>query len=56
MSVDEDQQRYLNMFIGFLDGSLSAGDEAFPSGEENGDEEDDDPTGRHSDPDDPFAA
>ena len=53
--VDEDQQRYLNMFIGFLDGSLSAGDAAPLSGEDADDEEGE-PTGRHVDPDDPFAA
>jgi c-di-GMP-binding flagellar brake protein YcgR len=47
VKVDEDQARYLNMFLGFLDGSLSTGD-AFG--------EDDEPTGRPSDPDDPFAA
>jgi hypothetical protein len=43
--VDEEQARYLNMFIGFLDGSLSTGELPF---------EDEEPTGRHSDPDDPF--
>jgi hypothetical protein len=53
--VDEDQQRYLNMFIGFLDGSLSTGDPAPLPGEEAEDEEGE-PTGRHVDPDDPFAA
>jgi len=57
VSIDDDQQRYLNMFIGFLDGSLSAVDDAFPASDEaEPDEQDDEPTGRHSDPDDPFAA
>jgi c-di-GMP-binding flagellar brake protein YcgR len=57
VNIDDDQQRYLNMFIGFLDGSLSTGDGAFPHGQD-GDESDDDEdaTGRHVDPDDPFAA
>jgi c-di-GMP-binding flagellar brake protein YcgR len=52
VNIDDDQQRYLNMFIGFLDGSLSTGDAAFPQG----DEEEGEPTGRVVDPDDPFAA
>ena len=51
--TDEDRQRYLNMFIGFLDGSLSAGDASYPHDD---DDEDEEPTGRHRDPDDPFAA
>lgn len=53
VGIDDDQQRYLNMFIGFLDGSLSTGDAAYP--EPLGDGEDE-PTGRLVDPDDPFAA
>ena len=47
VKVDDDQARYLNMFLGFLDGSLSTGDQFG---------EDDEPTDRPSDPDDPFAA
>jgi hypothetical protein len=45
-NVDDEQARYLNMFIGFLDGSISAGDLFF----------DDEPTTstRMPDPDDPF--
>lgn len=45
--VDEEQSRYLNMFIGFLDGSLSTGEL---------DVDDEDPTDRAIDPDDPFRA
>jgi hypothetical protein len=53
VKVNDDQARYLNMFIGFLDGSLStgSGDLDEPSGDE--------PTGKHnrsSDPDDPFGS
>jgi hypothetical protein len=61
VNVDEDQQRYLNMFIGFLDGSLSTGEASYPGpldgaeGDGAGEEEDGEPTGRHRDPDDPFA-
>jgi len=54
VNTDEDQQRYLNMFIGFLDGSLSTGDGSYSHDED--DQEDEEPTGRHRDPDDPFAA
>lgn len=43
--VDEEQARYLNMFIGFLDGSLSTGEL---------DLTDDEPAERAGDPDDPF--
>jgi hypothetical protein len=43
VKVDSEQSRYLNMFIGFLDGSLSTG----PSPT-------DDTPHRSSDPDDPF--
>jgi hypothetical protein len=45
VKVDDDQGRYLDMFLGFLDGTLAPG-EVFP------DEED----ARRADPDDPFAA
>jgi hypothetical protein len=45
VKVDSEQMRYLNMFIGFLDGSLHTG-EVFPGEEES--------TDRPSDPDDPF--
>jgi hypothetical protein len=43
--VDEEQARNLDMFIGFLDGSLNA-NELFPGDEET--------TDKPSDPDDPF--
>jgi hypothetical protein len=45
VKVDEEQARYLNMFIGFLDGSLSTGEL---------DDDDDAETERPDDPDDPF--
>jgi len=45
LEVDPEQTRNLDMFIGFLDGSLNAG-ELFPGEEE--------PTDKPSDPDDPF--
>ena len=45
VKVDDDLARYLDMFVGFLDGTLAPGD-AF-SGEEEA---------RAADPDDPFAA
>lgn len=45
VNVDDEQKRYLDMFLGFLDGTLAAS-ELFP------DEED----ARAVDPDDPFAA
>jgi hypothetical protein len=49
LNIDEDQARYLRMFIGFLDGSIST-DHDYPS-----DDTDDDPTpARRTDPDDPF--
>jgi len=48
VKVDEEQERNLEMFIGFLDGSLNAG-ELF-SGEEE------EKTDRTKDPDDPFGA
>lgn len=44
VKVDEDRARYLNMFVGFLDGTLAPGD-ALPEEET-----------RAADPDDPFAA
>src|SRR5262245_22940115 len=44
VKLDGDQARYLDMFVGFLDGTLAPGD-AF-SGEEDA---------RAADPDDPFA-
>jgi hypothetical protein len=47
VKVDEEQTRNLQMFIGFLDGSLNAG-ELFSGDEET--------TDRPSDPDDPFGA
>jgi hypothetical protein len=47
VKVDQEQSRNLEMFIGFLDGSLNAG-ELFPSDEET--------TDKPSDPDDPFEA
>jgi hypothetical protein len=46
VKVDDDQARYMSMFIGFLDGSLSTGD---------GESPDDHDDGRGNDPDDPFA-
>jgi hypothetical protein len=45
LKVDPEQTRNLDMFIGFLDGSLNAG-ELFPG--------DDERTDKPSDPDDPF--
>ncbi|HEY7373242.1 MAG TPA: PilZ domain-containing protein [Polyangia bacterium] len=45
VKLDSDRTRYLDMFVGFLDGTLAPGD-AF-SGEEEA---------RAADPDDPFAA
>lgn len=45
VGIDTEQARYLNMFIGFLDGSISAGDLFF---------DEDEPTDRPGDPDDPF--
>ena len=45
VKVDEERARYLDMFIGFLDGSLAAGDFL-------GDE---DSIVKRIDPDDPFA-
>ena len=45
VKVDDDLARYLDMFVGFLDGTLAPGD-VF-SGEEDA---------RAADPDDPFAA
>jgi hypothetical protein len=45
VKVDDDLARYLDMFVGFLDGTLAPGD-VF-----SGDEE-----ARAADPDDPFAA
>jgi hypothetical protein len=45
VKVDEDRARYLNMFVGFLDGTLAPGD-AFSNEEE----------ALGADPDDPFAA
>ena len=47
MKIDEEQLRNLEMFIGFLDGSLNAG-ELFAGDEET--------TDKPSDPDDPFGA
>jgi hypothetical protein len=44
--VDADRARYLDMFVGFLDGTLAPGD-FISSGEEEA---------RGADPDDPFAA
>jgi hypothetical protein len=44
VKVDDDQGRYLDMFLGFLDGTLAPG-EIFPDEEE-----------ARADPDDPFAA
>jgi hypothetical protein len=45
--VDRDQTRNLTMFIGFLDGSINAGDPA---------SSDEETTDRPTDPDDPFGA
>jgi PilZ domain len=45
VKVDDDLARYLDMFVGFLDGTLAPGD-VFPPDEE----------ARAADPDDPFAA
>jgi hypothetical protein len=45
VKLDDDRARYLDMFVGFLDGTLAPGD-AF-----SGDDE-----ARAADPDDPFAA
>jgi hypothetical protein len=45
VKVDDEQKRYLDMFLGFLDGTLAAG-ELFPEEED----------ARAVDPDDPFAA
>jgi len=45
VKFDEDRARYLDMFVGFLDGTLAPGD-SFPPEEET----------RAADPDDPFAA
>jgi hypothetical protein len=45
VKLDDDRERYLNMFVGFLDGTLAPGDALPP-------EED----ARVADPDDPFAA
>jgi hypothetical protein len=45
VKVDEDRARYLNMFVGFLDGTLAPGDALPPEDE-----------ARAADPDDPFAA
>jgi c-di-GMP-binding flagellar brake protein YcgR len=47
VKVDEEQARNLDMFIGFLDGSLNA-NELFPGEEET--------TDKPNDPDDPFGA
>jgi hypothetical protein len=47
VKVDAEQKRNLDMFIGFLDGSLNAG-ELFEGSEET--------TDKPSDPDDPFGA
>jgi hypothetical protein len=47
VNVDDEQARNLHMFIGFLDGSLNAG-ELFDGDEET--------TDKPSDPDDPFGA
>jgi hypothetical protein len=44
VKVDDDRARYLNMFVGFLDGTLAPGD--LPNDEE----------ALGADPDDPFAA
>ena len=47
LDADREQARNLDMFLGFLDGSLNAG-ELFPGDEES--------TDKPSDPDDPFGA
>jgi hypothetical protein len=47
VKVDDEQERNLDMFIGFLDGSIHAG-ELFSGDEET--------TDRPSDPDDPFGS
>jgi len=46
VNVDEDRARYLNMFMGFLDGTLAPDGDAFSSEEE----------ALAAEPDDPFAA
>ena len=46
VNVDEDKARYLNMFMGFLDGTLAPDGDAFSSAEE----------ALAAEPDDPFAA
>lgn len=46
VEMDSDRERYLDMFVGFLDGTLAPGD-FFSSGEDDA---------RAADPDDPFAA
>ena len=46
VNVDEDKARYLNMFMGFLDGTLAPDGDAFSSEEE----------ALAAEPDDPFAA
>jgi hypothetical protein len=46
VKVDEDRARYLNMFMGFLDGTLAPDGDAFSSEEE----------ALAAEPDDPFAA
>jgi PilZ domain len=46
VQVSDEQARYLNMFIGFLDGSLST---------DEGRHEEEDPVERLPDPDDPFS-
>ena len=45
VKLDDDRERYLNMFVGFLDGTLAPGD-ALPAEED----------ACVADPDDPFAA
>jgi len=46
VNVDEDKARYLNMFMGFLDGTLAPDGDAFSSAKE----------ALAAEPDDPFAA
>jgi hypothetical protein len=46
VKVDDDQGRYIDMFIGFLDGTLAPDGSVFTPEEE----------ARAADPDDPFAA
>jgi hypothetical protein len=46
VKVDDDRARYLNMFVGFLDGTLAPDGDTFSGEEET----------RAADPDDPFAA